>query len=120
MKIAYWIITILLCLLLLFGGFMDITHNPQMVIGIHSLGYPEYFLTIDGLAKFLAVLALLVPGFLTLREWAYAGLTFLTIGAAWSHLANHQSPAAAIITLAAAQASYWLWRSLRAAAPAKS
>jgi hypothetical protein len=113
MKIAYWIITVLLSLLMLFGAFLDLSHKPEMVAGIHSLGYPEYFLTIDGLAKVLAVLALLVPVPATLREWAYAGLTFLTIGAAWSHAASHQSPVAAIVVLAAAQASYWLWRKLR-------
>ncbi|PYU68017.1 MAG: hypothetical protein DMG49_17150 [Acidobacteria bacterium] len=100
MKAGYWIATVLLCLLLLFSGFLDITHKPQMVSGIATIGYPEYFLTIDGTAKFLAVLALLIPGFFTLREWAYAGITFLTIGAAWSHLARQQSPLS------------WPWRKL--------
>jgi hypothetical protein len=116
MKIAYWIVTVPLCLFLVFGGFLDITHKPEMVAGIRSLGYPEYFLTIDGLAKFLAVLALLVPGFPTLREWAYAGVTFLVIGATWSHAASHQNFAPAIVVLAFAQASYWLWRKIRAVA----
>lgn len=109
--------SVLLCMFLVLGGFLDISHRPQVVAGITSLGYPEYFLTIDGTAKFLAVLALLVPGFPTLREWAYAGLAILTIGAAWSHLANHQSPLAAIITLILAQVSYWLWRRTRATQP---
>jgi|SRR5207253_249624 len=119
MKAGYWIATVLLCLLLLFSGFLDITHKPQMVSGIATIGYAEYFLTIDGTAKFLAVLALLIPGFFTLREWAYAGITFLTIGAAWSHLARQQSPLSAVITLALAQASYWLWRRTWAAGPEK-
>lgn len=116
MKITYWIVIVLLCPLFLYTGYMDITHKPQMVAVISSLGYPEYFLTMDGTAKFLAVLALLIPGFATLREWAYAGITFLTIGAAWPHLANHQNPSVAVLALVLTQASCWLWRRMRVAA----
>lgn len=117
MKIAYWIVTVLLCVFLLLGGYMDLSHKPQMVAAISSLGYPEYFLTIDGTAKLLAVLALLVPGFRILREWAYAGLTILTIGAAWSHMTRHQNPAAAIFTLGLTLVSYWLWRKTQLVSP---
>jgi|SRR5450432_2064387 hypothetical protein len=117
MKIGYWIATVLLCAMLVLGAFMDLSHNPQMVAGIGTLGYPEYFLTIDGTAKCLAILALLIPGFPGVREWAYAGLVFLTIGASWSHLARHQSPAAAIGTLALTAVSYWLWNKTRGTSP---
>jgi hypothetical protein len=115
-KIGYWVLTVMLCLFLAFGAYMDLSHGPQMLAGIASLGYPEYFLNIDGTAKVLAILALLapLPGFPTLREWAYAGLVFLTIGAAWSHLARHQSPVMAIATLIITLASYGLWRATRA------
>jgi hypothetical protein len=114
-KIGYWVLTVVLCLFLALGAYMDLSHGPQMLAGIASLGYPEYFLNIDGTAKILAILALLVPlpGFPTLREWAYAGLTFLTIGAAWSHIARHQSPVMAIATLIITLASYGLWRATR-------
>ena len=117
MKVGYWVSTFLLCAVLGFSGFLDITHNPQMVAGIATLGYPEYFLTIEGVAKFLAILALLIPGFAGIREWAYAGLVFLTIGAAWSHGARHQSPAAALGTLALTVVSYLLWNEQKGTIP---
>jgi hypothetical protein len=111
-KIGYWVLTVMLCLFLALGAYMDLSHGPQMLAGIASLGYPEYFLNIDGIAKVLAILALLIPlpGFPKVREWAYAGLVFLTIGAAWSHLARHQSPVIAISALIVTLASYGLWR----------
>jgi len=37
------------------------------------LGYPDYFLTMLGVAKLLSVVALLAPVPRWLREWAYAG-----------------------------------------------
>jgi hypothetical protein len=116
-KIGYWVLTGLLCLFLAFGAYMDLSHNPQVLAGVASLGYPVYFLNIDGTAKVLAILALLVPlpGFPRLREWAYAGLTFLTIGAAWSHTVRHQSPVIAIATLVLTLVSYWLWQGMRGA-----
>jgi hypothetical protein len=116
-KIGYWVLTVMLCLFLAFGAYMDLSHGPQMLAGVASLGYPEYFLNIDGTAKILAILALLVPGSPTLREWAYAGLVFLTIGAAWSHIARHQNPVMAIATLIITLASYGLWRATRGTAP---
>jgi hypothetical protein len=51
------------------------------------LGYPVYFLTIIGVWKLLGVIALLVPKFPLLKEWAYAGFFFLMSGAVFSHVA---------------------------------
>ena len=110
MKAAYWITTGLLALILISTGFLDITHHATMVAGVTSLGYPEYFLTLDGLAKWAAAIAILVPALVLTKEWAYAGLTFLTLGAAWSHLACHQSPAPPLILLALVLASCLLSR----------
>ena len=120
MKATYWITTGLLALLLLSTGFLDITRQPMMVAGITSIGYPEYFLTLDGLAKWAAAVAILVPGLVVTREWAYAGLTFLTLGAACSHLACHQSPVPPIVVLALVQASCLLWRRSRGQGAAKA
>jgi hypothetical protein len=53
-----------------------------------SLGYPSYFFLILGVWKVLAVVAILAPGFLLLKEWAYAGLFFVMTGAFVSHLAS--------------------------------
>lgn len=112
MKVAYWITTALVAAAFLFFGFLHIRQQPPMVAAIHSLGYPQYFLTIDGVANWLAVLGLLIPGFPRVREWAYAGLAFLLTGAIWSHVASHQSFAPPFIVLLFVIASYVLWHRL--------
>ena len=50
-----------------------------------ALGYPLYFMLILGVWKVLGTIALLVPGFSRLKEWAYAGIFFNMTGAAISH-----------------------------------
>jgi hypothetical protein len=52
-----------------------------------TLGYSSYFLTIIGIWKIAGVVAVLVPKFPLLKEWAYAGFFFLMTGAIFSHLA---------------------------------
>ena len=54
---------------------------------ITPLGYPLYFITLLGIWKILAVLAILVPRFGLIKEWAYAGLFFTMTGALVSHIA---------------------------------
>jgi hypothetical protein len=48
------------------------------------LGYPVYFARILGVWEVLAGIALLVPRFARLKEWAYAGIFFNMTGAAAS------------------------------------
>lgn len=50
------------------------------------LGYPTYFLPIIGVWKLLGVVAVLVPKFPLVKEWAYAGFFFLMSGAILTHL----------------------------------
>lgn len=85
--VTYWASTGLLALALLGAGFADFTHAPDMVKSMNHLGYPLYFLTILGAWKMLGAVAILVPGFSRLKEWAYAGFTFTFTGAFFSHLA---------------------------------
>jgi uncharacterized membrane protein YphA (DoxX/SURF4 family) len=87
-RIAYWTTTVIIGWELLFGGAWDILRIPyvyKMVVG--DLGYPEYFLVILGAWKLLGGVALLVPSFPRLKEWAYAGAFFNYTGAVASHLA---------------------------------
>ena len=51
------------------------------------LGYPLYFLTILGIWKLLGAIAVLVPEFPLVKEWAYAGFFFAMSGAVFFHLA---------------------------------
>jgi hypothetical protein len=52
----------------------------------NMLGYPLYMLPFIGMAKLLGVVAILVPGFPRIKEWAYAGLFFDLTGAVYSGL----------------------------------
>jgi uncharacterized membrane protein YphA (DoxX/SURF4 family) len=58
---------------------------------ITQLGYPTWFLTIPGVWKIFGVVALLIPKFPLLKEWAYAGIFFAMSGAVFSHTASGDS-----------------------------
>lgn len=55
---------------------------------ITHLGYPVYLITILGVWKILGTIAVLIPKFPLLKEWAYAGFFFITTGAMISHIAS--------------------------------
>lgn len=88
---GYWIATILLCLGMTAGGIVQLIRLKFNVDGIIHLGYPSYVLTIFGIWKLLGVTALLAPGWLLLKEWAYAGFFFLMTGAVISHIVSGDS-----------------------------
>ncbi|TGN09700.1 DoxX family protein [Leptospira ilyithenensis] len=82
--IAYWVITILIGANYLFAGFIYLTRNPEVLAGMAQLGYPSYFPFILGTWKLLGGIAIMVPGFALLKEWAYAGMFFNLTSAAIS------------------------------------
>src|SRR6266480_823194 len=93
-KIIYWISTIWLALGMLSTGTVQLLRmkaegavSPPGVYGITHLGYPIYFLTILGVWKILGVIAVLIPKFALIKEWAYAGFFFAMSGAIFSHIA---------------------------------
>ena len=86
-KIVYWIATCWLSLGMLSTGIVQLLKVQKEVDTITALGYPTYFLTIIGVWKILGVITLLIPRFLLLKEWAYAGFFFAMSGAIISHLA---------------------------------
>jgi uncharacterized membrane protein YphA (DoxX/SURF4 family) len=93
-KIIYWIATIWLALGMVATGVQQLLNMqvegalaPPGVYGITKLGYPVYVLTIIGVWKILGVIALLIPKFALIKEWAYAGFFFLLSGAIFSHIA---------------------------------
>ena len=83
--IAYWLTTGVLVFSILSGGLAELFQVQGNVEGIVKLGYPLYFISLIGLWKVLGSIALLVPGFPRLKEWAYAGIFFNVTGAAVSH-----------------------------------
>ena len=89
--IVYWVATTCIGLEALVGGVVGLTNGREMVMAgepidnvLVHLGYPLYFARILGVAEVLAGVAILVPGFPRLKEWAYAGLFFNMAGAAVS------------------------------------
>jgi uncharacterized membrane protein YphA (DoxX/SURF4 family) len=90
-KIIYWISTIWLALGMLAGGLQQIFHTKAFVDIIVHLGYPLYFLYILGVWKILGVIAILIPKFSLLKEWAYAGFFFAMSGGVFSHIASGDS-----------------------------
>ncbi len=87
-NIAYWAVTGFLCFGMLLGGSGQLYRASFNVAGIVHLGFPVYVLTIIGLWKVLAVISILIPKYLLLKEWAYAGLFFLLSGGVVSHFAS--------------------------------
>jgi len=86
-KIIYWIATLWLALGMTVTGVVQLIKMKEEVDMMNHLGYPVYFLTILGIWKILGVIAVLIPKFTFLKEWAYAGFFFAMSGAVFSHLA---------------------------------
>lgn len=84
--ILFWVFTVLFCAFMLMSTIPNIRSAPEWVDVFKQLGYPLYMLPFIGVAKLLGIIALLVPGFPRIKEWAYAGLFFDLTGAVYSGL----------------------------------
>lgn len=83
-NIAYWVVTALFSAFMIFSAVPDILLVPDAMKFIGHLGYPDYFIPFIGVAKLLGSIAILIPGFPRIKEWAYAGLFFDLVGAVYS------------------------------------
>jgi uncharacterized membrane protein YphA (DoxX/SURF4 family) len=86
-KIIYWISTLWLSLGMTSTGIVQLLKMEDEVDNFNQLGYPLYLLTILGIWKMLGVIAVLIPKFPLIKEWAYAGFFFTMSGAIISHIA---------------------------------
>ena len=101
-KIIYWIFTLWLALGMVSTGagqLLKWKEGQGAVDSITHLGYPVYFLTLLGIWKILGVVAVLIPKFPVLKEWAYAGFFFAMSGAIFSHVAAGDSLISALPAL---------------------
>jgi len=93
-NIIYWIATIWLALGMASTAVVQLLKaragqgGADMIV---HLGYPLYLLTLLGCWKILGVIAVLIPKFPRLKEWAYAGFSFLMLGAIFSHVVVRDS-----------------------------
>ncbi|GAA5522183.1 DoxX family protein [Aliifodinibius salicampi] len=98
-KITYWITTGFLAFGMTAGGAQQLFQIGGYVEIVSQLGYPIYMLSILGFWKILGVIAVLVPKFPIVKEWAYAGFFFAMSGAAASHITVGQPFTEAIPSL---------------------
>lgn len=87
-KILYWVFTSLIAFGFLMSSFIYLSKDPKITGGFSFLGYPQYLIPFLGVAKLLGALAILQPWSNTIKEWAYAGITFTILGATWTHIAT--------------------------------
>ena len=85
-RIIYWISTGLLCLMMLLSAGMYVINYAGVSEIFTSLGYPTYIIYPLGIAKILAVVAILTKKSVILKEWAYAGLFFDFVLAMTAHI----------------------------------
>jgi hypothetical protein len=113
LRLSYQIATILFALWLIGDGLGGVLRAQAGVEIIVHLGYPLYILTLTGIAKMLAAVAILQTRFRTIKEWAYAGYAINCLGAAASHFFIGDSFGTVIlpfIFLAIMFIPYFLWK----------
>lgn len=83
----YWILTGLSAAMMMLSSIPNILSVPDAVeLVVNHLGYPTYFLPMIGVAKLAGAIAILIPGFLQIKEWAYAGLIYDLSAAIYSSI----------------------------------
>jgi len=108
-NILYWTFTSLFAFFMAGGAIPDIFSAQLAVDGFNKMSMPPYLLPFLGIAKTLGVIAILIPGYPRIKEWAYAGLIFDLIGATWCIFSSGERGGNLIfmsIPLAAAVLSY--------------
>jgi len=87
-NILYWSFTGLFSAFMVFSSIPDILSMPDALKFMSHLGYPNYITPFLGVAKVLGIIAIIIPGYPRIKEWAYAGLVFELTGAFYSIIAN--------------------------------
>jgi hypothetical protein len=111
-NIAYWIITVLFAAFMIFTAIPNVMAQPESVTFFSSLGYPGYLVPFIGIAKVLGSIAICIPAFRRIKEWAYAGLFFDLAGATYSVVkiyGLHVEIVFMILPIIFLFASYFLW-----------
>ena len=82
--VLYWLTSVGAALLFAVPGSALLVKAAHFVTEMARLGYPNYFLFPFGLLKVVGAVTILVPDFSRLKEWAYAGMVFDVVFAAYS------------------------------------
>ena len=114
MKIAYWIFTGLLCLMMLLSAGLEIFTFGESAKLIAQLGFPHFIAFVLPVTKLLGVTAILTNYSKTLKDWAYAGFFFDFVLAILAHyFSGVDSPLFACIALVLLMISYFLGKKVR-------
>ena len=116
----YWIVTIIFAAFMLFSGITNAMVTEDSIALITTgLGYPKYFIAFIGVAKVIGAIAILIPSFRRIKEWAYAGLFFDLLAATYSLLGvQNFAPSGKetmvgllfmVVTIGFLFLSYYLW-----------
>jgi len=107
-NLIYWIATGFVTLVIGISGVLAASHAAPMMVALHHLGYPPYFINILAVGKIVGLVVFLAPGFPRLKEWAYAGFAITILSACYSHLSSGDGWLAAepLATLIALMVSY--------------
>lgn len=109
MKIAYWIVTVIFCLMMLASAAIETFMFGESVKFLDSLGFPPFIAYVLPVTKFLGALAILTRRSPTLTEWAYAGFFFdFVLAALAHHFSGVPTALGAIIMLVLLMTSYFL------------
>src|SRR4029450_1609744 len=79
--IVYWGTTGLVGIVPLLAAFAYLTAAPEAVENFRHVGYPQQLRVLLGIGKLAGAIVLLLPRLPTLKEWVYAGFTFMWIAA---------------------------------------
>lgn len=108
-NIIYWVATVFLALGMTAGGVQQLLQIGGYNDIVSKLGYPLYMLSILGVWKLLGVIAILIPGYTLIKEWAYAGFFFVMSGAFVSHLVMGEAFTEALPALVLMIAIFLSW-----------
>jgi len=90
--IAYWGATGVVTIVPLLAAFAYLTTSPEAVENFRHVGYPQQLRALLGVGKLAGAIVLLLPGLPMLKEWAYAGFTFMWIAATVAHYLAGDKP----------------------------
>ncbi len=118
-KIIYWVVTALFAVFMAMTGVQNVMVDQGSIDLITTqLGFPQYMIPFFGFAKIVGAIAILVPGFPRIKEWAYAGMFFDLSGAAYASIAKFGfQPATTFmfVFIAFCLASYFLYHKVQKA-----
>ena len=86
-NILYWGFTLPFVALMLLSAIDGLKLDPKFGAYTEDLGYPLYLFSYLAVAKLSGVIAILIPGYPRVKEWAYAGFSFDLSGALYSLIA---------------------------------